>query len=125
MSHEHHFDPSLFWVPHFHCVANDPVVIAMDAAGNIATALAYMLIPMLLMRTVVGMWAVISKPTRSLIVHGAAFIFLCGCTHIMNTVNWWRTYYSLQGWVVMLTGIVSLWFVVKLYLYVRDSKWER
>lgn len=124
MTHEHRFDYSLFWLPHWHCVANDPAVIAMDAIGNILTALSYMLIPALMLRIIVGIWFFINKSTKALIVHGSVFIFLCGWTHIISTVNWWKTYYGLQSWTVMLTGIVSLWFVGRLFFFIRNRAWE-
>jgi hypothetical protein len=117
------FKNSEQWAPHSHCVLYDPAVIFLDKWGNIMVGLAYVLIPLFLLRLTLGMWREINPPTKLLIVHGAVFVLLCGSTHFVHAYNWTNTQYALQAMLEIVTGIISLWFAWRLFFYIRNRKW--
>lgn len=118
------FKNSEFWSPHSHCVLYDPAVIFLDFWGNIMVGVAYFLIPMLLFRLIIGMWKEMKNPLKALIVHGAIFVFLCGSTHFIHAYNWSHTQYALQAIFEIVTGMVSMWFAIRLFFFIRGRKWS-
>lgn len=124
----HHIDwwfkNSDYWISHSHCVLYDPVVIFLDTWGNILVGISYMLIPVLLVRLILGMWFGMSSPLKSLIVHGSVFVLLCGFTHFVHAWNWSHTSYSLQAILELIAGVVSIWFTARLFFFIRGRKWE-
>lgn len=127
--HSHHhidlwFQNSQFWAPHAHCVLYDPAIIFLDFWGNILVGTSYLLIPMLLLRLILGMWSQMTSPLKGLIIHGSAFVFLCGTTHFVHAWNWTHADYALQAMLELITGIVSIWFTFNLFFFIRNRKWE-
>lgn len=133
MSHHHHhesgsfnfwFQSSEYWSPHAHCVLYDPGVIFLDFWGNIMVGIAYMLTPLLLMRLIIGMWREMTPSTKGMTVHLALFVLLCGTTHFIHAYNWHHAAYVMQAIFEIITGIVSLWFTLRLFFFIRHRKWE-
>jgi chemotaxis family two-component system sensor kinase Cph1 len=132
MNHSHHepgsfdiwFKNSEMWQSHAHCVLYDPVIIFLDFWGNIMVGLAYLIIPALLARLIVGMWRQL-KAFRKLILHGAVFVLLCGSTHFIHAWNWSGTAYAEQAILELLTGVISMLFVSHLFLFIRRRAWEK
>lgn len=128
MTHEHHIDlwfrDSDMFMPHAHCVLYDPAIIFLDFWGNILVGASYLLIPLLLLRLILGVWYGMTPPLKGLIVHGAIFVFLCGTTHFVHAWNWTHASYALQAILELVTGIVSVWFTLSLFLFIRKRKWE-
>lgn len=126
--HEHHvelwFSNSGFWSPHAHCVLYDPAIIFLDFWGNVMVGTAYLLIPALLCRLILGMWNHMAPAMKGLVIHGSIFVLLCGTTHFLHAYNWSNTAYVQQAFLEIITGIVSLWFVVSLFFFIRKRKWE-
>jgi hypothetical protein len=131
MTHEHHqhhidlwFQNYPSWVPHAHCVLYDPAIIFLDFWGNILVGVSYMLITAFLYRLILGMWIVMPSQFRPLIIHGGAFVFLCGLTHFVHAWNWYHASYALQSILELVTGVVSIWFTFSLFFFIRGRKWE-
>lgn len=131
MTHDHSpnnidlwFRNSEYFQPHAHCVLYDPVVMNMDRFGNILVGISYLLIPLFLSRLVLGMWRTMAKPFRPLIIHGATFVLLCGMTHFLHAWNWTHTNYAEQAILEGITGIVSIWFAIRLLFFIRHRSWE-
>jgi hypothetical protein len=128
MTHDHHIDlwfkDSEYYMEHAHCVLYDPVIIFLDFWGNILVGTSYLLIPLLLLRLILGMWYRLSPPLKGLIVHGSIFVFLCGTTHFVHAWNWYNASYALQSILELATGIVSVWFTFSLFFFIRGRKWE-
>lgn len=99
-------DASTGLLPHGYCFLRKPDLIWLHVISDAVIALAYFMIPVLLVyfmrrvRTRIDFrWAI------SLF---AAFIVLCGTGHILDIVVIWEPIYYLQGWVRALTAAVSL-----------------
>lgn len=120
------FDFSRFdnFLPHGTCALNDPYVIGFDAFGGILTGLAYMLIPLLLVRTVLAIWKFLTRASKALIFHGALFIFLCGSTHFLDVWNWWHNDYHVSALAKAITGGVSAAFVWRIFQFIRNEEWK-
>lgn len=73
--------------------------------GNALIALSYTLIPIALVYLVRKRKDIVFTPIFFLF---AAFIILCGLTHVMHIMTFWYPAYWLQGIVDALTGIVSI-----------------
>ena len=96
------FDGS--FMPHGYCFSWRKDLLFMMIVGNTLTFLSYSLIPVALVHLV--------KKRKDLTFNGifllfAAFIASCGLTHALEIVNIWHGYYSLQGIVQMMTGLIS------------------
>lgn len=106
-----------FYMPHFHCVSGDPVVISLHVLGDLGTALAYALIPCAIVWTSWRYRGEADAELRSLLLHGAAFIVACGGTHVVEVWNWWHSDYMFAAFVKIFCGIVSLAFVGRMWRY--------
>ncbi len=97
------------FTPHASCIT-DPGVIAQHIVGDLLTALVYFLIPLVLFRIA---WR--SRFTLNyLFFWFGLFILCCGMTHLMDIVVLYYPLYVLQGWIKILTGIVSVVTLIKL-----------
>jgi diguanylate cyclase (GGDEF)-like protein len=91
-------------MPHGHCLLWRGDLLFMHVGGDILTTLAYFTIPILLIRLV--------KKRDDLafdriFLMFAAFIFLCGVTHLISLINVWHGYYFIEGIAKISTGVVS------------------
>jgi PAS domain S-box-containing protein len=97
------FDAS--FMPHGHCYQWRPEVLWLHAVSDGLIAIAYFVIPLLLV-------AFVAK--RKDVEFGwmfmmfSAFIWLCGATHVMNIWTIWNGTYMISGSVKAVTGVVSI-----------------
>ncbi len=94
------------FLPHGHCYLWQPGTLWLNVGSDGLIAAAYFAIPLSLYRLVRRRTAEIPFPGVFLMF--AAFIFLCGSTHIMEIWTVWHPYYRLAGALKLLTGIVSI-----------------
>ncbi len=93
-------------MPHAWCFQSRPSLIMLHVISDGVIALAYFMIPVVLVYFIRRMRARISFNWA--IALFAAFIVLCGTGHILDIVVIWKPIYYLQGWVRALTAAVSL-----------------
>lgn len=93
------------FMPHGMCLLWKPAVLWSLVIGNGVTALAYTLIP-------ISLTYIYIKRTdvkfNWIFLTFAAFIILCGMSHIMTIVTYWNPIYGWEAVIEMLTAIVSL-----------------
>jgi two-component sensor histidine kinase len=93
------------YMAHGYCLLWKPWLVTLHAASDIVIALSYFAIP-------VAIWIFLRKrPTlqmRGLAGMFAAFILLCGLTHVLGLVTLWFPIYEAQGVVKAATAAVSL-----------------
>lgn len=109
-----------YWMPHSHCIANDPETIWLHVLGDSGTAISYFLIPVALVWTSWRYRMDHTKEFRGLMVHGSMFIFNCGLTHVMNVWNWWHVNYTASGIISFCCAVVSATFTWKLWKYLKN-----
>ena len=67
----------------------------------------------------VAIWIFLSRRTdltlKPLAVLFAAFIFLCGLTHVIQAVTLWWPVYEVQGYVKAITAIVSVTTAIAIF----------
>lgn len=104
------FDGS--FMPHGHCFLWREDLLFLHVVGDVTTALAYILIPFVLVRLVI-----IRDDLRfnSIFLLFAAFILFCGLTHIIGVVNIWRGYYYVEGGAKIATGLISITTAIVLW----------
>lgn len=133
MNHEHHIEHSSwfqlfpfqeYWQNHAHCVLYNKYIIAFDTFGGVLTGVTYMLIPLLLARVIIAGWKFLSDPSKRLLLHGGAFIFLCGTTHFLDVWNWWHNDYHISALAKAVTGGVSAAFVWRIFQFIRYEDWK-
>ena len=93
------------FMPHGHCLLWRPDLLFLHVAGDMLTVLAYSLIPLALI------YLVLKRNDLAfnwIFVMFAAFIFLCGVTHLISLINVWHGYYYLAGILKLATGVVSV-----------------
>ncbi len=93
-------------MPHAFCFVGRQDLILLHVLGDLTIALAYFMIPVTMMyflrryrNRISFNWA---------IALFAAFITLCGITHVFGIITIWHPVYYLEGWIKALTALVSL-----------------
>ena len=104
------FFPWLFssqgFMPHGHCYLWQPGTLWLNVGSDGLIAAAYFAIPVSLVTLVRRRMTAIPFPAIFLMF--AAFILLCGLTHVMEIWTVWNPAYRLSGALKLITGIVSL-----------------
>ena len=93
-------------MPHAFCFVGRKDLILLHVLSDLTIALAYFMIPVTMLyflrryqNRISFNWA---------IALFAAFITLCGITHVFGIITIWQPVYYLQGWIKALTALVSL-----------------
>ncbi len=93
------------FMPHGHCYFWRPDILWTHVLSDGVIALAYFSIPITLVYF-------LSKrkdfPFRGVLALFAAFIILCGTTHIFGIITVWKPIYALDGLVKAVTALVSI-----------------
>jgi PAS domain S-box-containing protein len=93
------------YMAHGYCLLWKPWLVTLHAGSDILIFLAYFAIP-------VAIWIFLRRrkdvELKTLAVLFAAFIFLCGLTHIIQMMTLWWPIYETQGFVKAATAIVSV-----------------
>jgi signal transduction histidine kinase len=102
------------FMPHGMCYFWRPDVLWLNVVSDGMIAAAYFAIPILLVELV--------RRRKNLTFHWifwmfAAFILLCGTTHLLNVVTVWEPLYRFDGLVKLLTGLASLGTAVVLFRF--------
>ena len=91
-------------MPHGHCLLWRWDLLFLHVGGDTLTTLAYFAIPAVLIRLVrKGEDLTFDR----VFLMFAAFIFLCGVTHLISLINVWHGYYFIEGLAKISTGVVS------------------
>ena len=100
------------YMAHGYCLLWKPWLVILHALSDILIFGAYFAIP-------VAIWVFIKKrPTLPLQNLGwlfAAFILLCGLTHLVNLVTLWWPIYETQGVLKLITALVSVATAVAIF----------
>lgn len=90
---------------HGYCFLWLPEIVWLHVIANALIALSYFSIP-------VALWYFVKKrpdiPFDRIFILFAAFITLCGLTHVFGIVVLWHPYYGIEGLVLLATGIASI-----------------
>lgn len=93
------------YMAHGYCLLCEPWLIAVHAGSDIAIALAYFAIPAAI---VIFLRRRPDLQFSGLALLFAAFILLCGLTHVMAAITLWLAVYEVQGVLKLATAIVSI-----------------
>src|ERR1700722_4421388 len=102
-------------MPHGYCFLWNPSLLWLHVLSDSLIALAYFLIPIVLVRIVRKRKDI---PFNGVFFCFAAFIVACGVTHVMEVVTLWHPVYWLSGTLKACTAVIS---VVTLVVLVRMS----
>ena len=94
------------FMPHGHCYLWQPGTMWLNVGSDALIAAAYFVIPFSIYDFVRRRTSDI--PFRGIFLMFAAFILLCGSTHLMEIWTVWNPDYRLGGALKLLTGIVSI-----------------
>jgi len=94
------------YMPHGHCYLWQPGTLWLNAGSDALIAAAYFAIPVSLYSLVRR--RVADMPFPGIFLMFAAFILLCGSTHLMEIWTIWNPDYRLAGALKLVTGTVSL-----------------
>ncbi|WP_162052310.1 sensor histidine kinase [Pontibacter pamirensis] len=100
------------FMPHGHCYFWKPEILWLTVGGDALTAAAYYSIPLMLLYFARNRQDLAHKNVFFLF---AAFILLCGTTHVLDIWTAWVPTYRLAGVVKMVTGLVSIATAAVLY----------
>ena len=108
------------FMPHKHCYLIEHETFWLVVLSDSLISLAYFAIPIPLFLITQKREDLLYKPLFLLF---AAFILLCGMTHVMTVIGMWEPFYRIEGILKLLTGLVSLTTAVVLFiLYPRVLK---
>lgn len=94
------------FIPHGYCFMWRPELVWMHVLADLTIALAYFSIPITILILVAKRKQTI--PHLWVFRMFAAFIFLCGVTHLMELIGVWQPLYYLEGIIKVFTAAVSL-----------------
>ncbi|WP_240224463.1 GGDEF domain-containing protein [Rheinheimera hassiensis] len=100
------------FMPHGHCLLWRTDLLLLHVGGDTLTFIAYMLIPIALIRLV---RARVDLRFDWMFLLFAGFIFFCGATHILGIINVWHGYYYIHGIIKSMTGIISILTAISLW----------
>jgi two-component sensor histidine kinase len=100
------------YMPHGYCLFWQPWLVALYAGSDLLIFLSYSLIPGAL---IVFLRRRPDVRFRGLVALFAAFILLCGLTHLISIVTLWIPVYPLHGAAKLVTGVVSATTAVVLF----------
>jgi len=103
------------YAPHGYCLFWQPWLVALHVGADLLIATSYFAIPFAL---VLFLRRRPDLKYRGLVALFAAFILLCGITHLISMITLWIPIYPLQGLIKLATGIVSAVTAVVLFLLV-------
>jgi len=100
------------FMPHGMCFRWQPEILWMHVVSDLIVALAYFSIPLAL-----GIILCRRKtfPFKWLVVLFAAFILLCGSSHVLGIIVLWDPIYRMQGLIKLATAAVSIATAVVLF----------
>lgn len=101
------------FMPHGHCYFWRPEILWLHVISDSFIVFSYYSIPLALVYLVRKRQDLAFNWMFALF---AAFIFLCGTTHLLNIFMVWTPMYRLEGIVKLLTGLTSLTTAVLLWL---------
>ena len=107
------------FMPHGHCYLWQPGTLWLNVGSDGLIAAAYYAIPIALYYLVRERRSEIPYP--GLLLMFAAFILLCGSTHLMEIWTVWHPNYRLAGALKGLTGIVSVGTTLALFKVIPDA----
>jgi PAS domain S-box-containing protein len=100
------------YMAHGYCLLWKPWLVAIHAGSDLFIFLAYFAIP-------VAIWIFLRKrpdlELKPLAVLFAAFIFLCGLTHVIQMITLWWPIYETQGLVKVATAAVSVLTAIMIF----------
>ncbi len=92
-------------IPHGYCLLWNPSLLWLHAGSDAAIAAAYFMIPVTILRY---SRARPDVSINNVYISFAAFILLCGTTHLLSIYNIWVPNWWLSGGVKAATGVASL-----------------
>jgi PAS domain S-box-containing protein len=93
------------FMPHLYCLRGDPGVLWLQVLSDLAIAVAYYAIPLVLLQVVLRRKEILFRRLAVLFV---LFIAACGTTHLLAIWTIWYPMYRLEGVAKALTAILSL-----------------
>jgi two-component sensor histidine kinase len=99
------------FIPHGVCLAWRPDLVAIHAISDLTVAAAYFAIPAVI-ATFVARRGDLTQGHQRIAWLFAAFITLCGLTHVAGLVTLWAPFYGLQALVKAATAVVSVFTAV-------------
>lgn len=109
---EHHIADYGEYMPHGMCLLWKPWLVLLWAGSDLLIFLSYTAIPVALFMVLRRRTEV---PQAGLVMLFAAFILLCGITHLFMIVTLWVPIYPFVGWVKLATGLVSMATAIALF----------
>jgi len=93
------------FMPHLYCLRGDPGVLWLQVLSDLAIAVAYYAIPLVLLQVVLKRKDILFRRVAVLFV---LFIAACGTTHLLAVWTIWYPMYRLEGVVKAITAILSV-----------------
>ncbi len=93
------------FIPHGHCYLWKPGLVWLHAGSDFLTAIAYYLIPVILVYFVRKRPDV---PFPEILILFSAFILACGTTHLLEVWTLWHPVYWVSGSIKAATAVISL-----------------
>ncbi len=93
------------FMPHGQCLLWKPDLLGLHVVSDLSIVLAYYSIPLALV------YLVRKREDLNfgwIFMLFGLFIFLCGTTHLISIITVWQPLYWIEGWLKLITGIISV-----------------
>ena len=101
------FLSSSSFMPHAQCFLWQEDLLALYVISDGLIVLAYVIIPMAIVRFLRARHDIPVNKVKVVVLF-AAFILLCGTTHLLSIITLWHPIYWISGLVKALTGVISI-----------------
>jgi PAS domain S-box-containing protein len=93
------------FMPHIFCLSQEPSLVSLYVASNLAIGLSYVAISLTLVFFVIRKRGL---PFHWMFLAFGLFIIACGATHFMDVLTLWTPVYWLSGGVSLITAVASV-----------------
>lgn len=105
-------------MPHGHCYLWKPSILWLHILSDAVIVFSYYSIPLILFYFIKKRKDI---PFNWVLYMFAAFIFLCGTSHIMGIITIWEPIYQIEGIVKAMTAFISLMTAICLVPLIRSA----
>lgn len=93
------------FIPHGYCLSWSSVLLWLHVISDAVITVSYYFIPLIIVKFIRQHQDI---PYSWLILMSCAFIIACGTTHLLSIITIWLPVYWLEGFIKVLTAIISL-----------------
>jgi diguanylate cyclase (GGDEF)-like protein/PAS domain S-box-containing protein len=106
------------FIPHGYCLNWSPFLLGLHVISDVVIVLSYYFIPFIVIKFVRRRDDI---PYFSILLMCCAFVIACGTTHLLSIITIWFPFYWLDGFVKLVTAIISLITAIMMITFLPNA----